>query len=630
MATSKPRIQDVAGKAGDTQYELGNYRLHERIGQEELAMVYRATHLALDRPVQFHLQRRTDWVSASRFQLAARLSARLSHSNLLPVIDAGQDDKKRAYLVTPLFEGKTVAELLQDGPLDPLLALRIVTQVAAALDYLHSQQVVHRDVQPANILITPQNVAYLTNLSLAASPDTPDLSELDEAEYLTPYSAPEQRLDQGEATAALDVYSLGAVLYHMLSGEVPAATGDALPTLGSRDPALSGADQVIRRMMAAQPVARYAGAGAAVAALRQALRFQIDAASDDMEESRWETVAEWLENPLEAALGDTLEADFKEFVAKTRKRADDLHRRDVIRRLLNRWSRNGFFRQRNLGQIIEPEQIVSYNIYFYDLRISYETRTAPQVKRRPKLPDDRNSVLPIPEVWEVHIPESVAGAEHAQELVLPNSTMVMNCPECGGEKTVVCRQCMGKGTIERVRKVRNPDNSVAQEMITEACPACRGYGKQTCKTCEGSGSMVEEQVFTWSRRDKLWQNTDDIEGLPTLALSKRAEPVYNGPIDPFEGRWHSVAPLTELLRAAINDGSGDMRVAAAELSIRGVPITEVDYQLNDQPRRLSFIGHDNELIGDWTLLNKERIALALLGGVALLALLVAALLFLVR
>ena len=104
-------------------------------------------------------------------------------------------------------------------PSTPVLVLRIATQLAGVLDYLHAQQVIHRDVQPANILLTAEGVAYLSNLSLAASPDTPDFSSIDEADYLTPYSAPEQRLDQAEATVALDIYSLGAVVYHMLSGE---------------------------------------------------------------------------------------------------------------------------------------------------------------------------------------------------------------------------------------------------------------------------------------------------------------------------------------------------------------------------------------------------------------------------
>src|SRR5438094_9693586 len=95
--------------------ELANYRLAERVTQEELATVYRATHLTLDRPVQVHILRRTDWISASRFQLAAKLAARLSHPNILPVVDAGHDERYGDYMVTPRLETRSLHELLTDG-----------------------------------------------------------------------------------------------------------------------------------------------------------------------------------------------------------------------------------------------------------------------------------------------------------------------------------------------------------------------------------------------------------------------------------------------------------------------------------------------------------------------------------
>jgi serine/threonine protein kinase len=509
-----------------------------------------------------------------------------------------------------------------------MLTVRVISQVAAALDYLHGEQVFHRDVQPANILVSPQGAAYLSNLSLAASPDTPDLSNIDEADYLTPYSAPEQRLARGEAGAALDVYSLGAVAFHMLSGEVPPAPGGDLPSLATRDPSLAPADRVVRRMLAPQPGARYPNAGAAAAALRQALRSQIDLATDDMEESRWEASAEWLENPLETALGSQLDETFTEFLARSRKRADDLHRRDVIRRLLSRWSRDGFFRRRALGQLIQPEQIVSYNVYFYELRTLYETRGAPQSRTRPQKTDDRSSAQIIPDVWSVEVPATGAfETVKAQDLALPNSTRILTCPTCSGASSIPCKECQGKGTVEKVRKVSNPDNSVTNETLAVTCPTCRGYGKSKCLACDGTGNIVEELVFSYARRAKVWHNTDDIEDLPQLAIKKRLEPVFSAQITPYEGRWHSVAPLAELLRASIAEAGEDTRLTAAELKIQGATITEMDFLLDEKPQRLYFVGLDNELISDWSLLNPERIALAALAGVLLLIALVAAAVF---
>jgi serine/threonine protein kinase len=623
---SPPRVRprpETEKVTGDNSYELRNYRLHERIGQDELATIYRANHLTLGRPVHVHILRRTDWVSVSRFQLAGRLAALLSHTGLEPVVDAGHDDRYGYYLVTPLLDARTLDAIIAEGPIEPILALKIASQVAATLDHLHGKGVIHRDVQPSNVLVNPQGVAYLTNLSLAASPDTPDLSSIDEADYLTPYSAPEQKLDKSDAAPALDIYSLGALLYHMLSGQTPPPPGQPLPSLAARDASLSGADRAIQRMMAAQPAQRFPSASSAVSAVRLGLRSLIDLATDDMEESRWEASAEWLENPLETVLGDALDDKLKDFIARARRRADELHRRDSIRRLLNRWSRSGFFRRQALGQLVQPEQIASYNVYYYELRVAYELRTPPQPRQRLPQPEDRNASLPLPDQWSVPVPESdpFVGLK-PQELVLPNSTRVLSCTECGGAGKLPCKDCKGKGTIERIKKVANPDGSTSDERLTSDCPTCRGYAKVACARCGGAGNMVEEQVFSWSRRAKIWKSTDDYDDLPQLAIQRRLEPLYEARIEPHEGRWHSVGPIATILRTAVAEATDQSHIIAAELKISGAPITEIDYSLDEQAKRLHIIGFDNELIGSWALHNPERMALAAVGALVALVIVI--------
>src|SRR5579859_2077833 len=342
MPASNARVHPAPAQASarpaasTDSHELSNYRLAERIAQEELATVYRATHLTLDRPVRVHILRKTDWISASRFQLAGRLAARVTHANILPVIDAGHDERYGDYIVTPRLDERALDEVLAQGPVDPLLALRIISQIGPALDYLHEQSIVHRDLRPANILLTPQGVAYLTNFSLASAPDTPDLSSIEEADFLTPYSAPEQTLHGTTSSGAQDLYSLGAVLFHMLSAELPPAPGQEPRALADQDAALAGVDRVIRRLLSSDPAQRFASAAQAVSALRQALRRQIDSSTDDMEESRWEPMAEWLENPLESVVGDVLDHTM---LANSRARADALHRSGAIKRVLDRWSR---------------------------------------------------------------------------------------------------------------------------------------------------------------------------------------------------------------------------------------------------------------------------------------------------
>lgn len=606
-------------------HDLLNYRLTERVGQAELATVYRATHLTLDRPVEVHILRRTDWISSSRFQLAAKLAAHLSHPNILPVVDAGHDERYGDYMVTPRLETRPLHDLLKQGPLDALTAIKVFSQIGAALDYLHAQGVVHRDVQPANILLTPQGNAYLTNFSLAAAPDTPDLSSIEEADYLTPYSAPEQSLVSGEPAAAQDIYSLGAVLYHMLLGVEPPPPGAEPRSLAERDSTLAEADRVVQRLLAAQPAQRFAGAAQAVVALRQALRRQLDQSTDDMEESRWEATAEWLENPLETVAGALLD---HEFVARARARADNLHRTGVIRKLLDRWSQQGWLRRPLLGQLIQPSQIVSYDVYLYELRAHYETRTPPQTRQ---VVPEGGAVTPAVrelDLWEAPVPERAPFVDAAPEpIVMPGSRKMVPCAECGGAANIACKQCRGTGHVERIRKIKEPDGSVRNEPLKESCPICRGYGKQTCARCEGAGQMLEEKFFTWSRQGKKYLNEDDLTGLHQLTIHTQAQAVFDSRIDPYQASWYQVAPLKELLDQAINGGGPNSRLITADLTIKGVPITEVDYTYKNRPHSLTLVGFNNEVRGDSVLFDRERAILY--AGLVLLGL-IALVLFLMR
>jgi eukaryotic-like serine/threonine-protein kinase len=634
MATPTPNARSRTANSGNAAnsarkpaetHDLLNYRLSERLGQEELATVYRATHLTLDRPVQIHILRRTDWISASRFQLAARLAARLSHPNILPVVDAGHDERYGDYLVTPRLETRSLQDMLEDGPLEPLTALKVFTQIGAALDYLHEQGIIHRDVQPANILLTPQGVAYLANFSLAAAPDTPDLSSIEEADYLTPYSAPEQSLISGDPAPAQDLYAIGATIYHALLGELPPPPGEELKSLASRDTNLVDADRVLRRLLSAQPAQRYTSAAQATIALRQALRQQIDESTDDMQESRWEAVAEWLENPLETVIGTMLD---HEFVAKSRARADALHRAGALRRLLDRWGQQGFLRRPSLGQLIRPSQIVSYDVYLYELKTHYETRQPPQTRQL--LPPE-GALIPVsrePELWDVPVPELAPFVDGPpEEIVIPGSRRLVPCEECNGAANVSCAACQGKGQIERIRKVKESDGTSRDETFKEECPNCRGYGKRPCVRCEGAGQMLEEKAFTWSRQGRVYFTEDDLTGLHKLTLQTQAQEVFQSRIDPYEARWYQIAPLQELLEEAVKGGGPNSRLIATDLTIRGVPVTEADYTLGGKSHSITLIGFDNEVRGDSTLYDRQRAALYVVIG--LLALLVLVL-FLLR
>ncbi|MDZ4717022.1 MAG: protein kinase [Roseiflexaceae bacterium] len=614
MATPNARARQPVVKSsppapqrGGQSRELLNYRLGERVGQEELATIYRATHLTLDRPVIVAVLRRSDWVSVSRFQMAMKLGAKLSHPNLLPVIDAGHDEHYGDYMVTPKLDTRTLQEVLASGPLEPLIGLRVFVQIGQAIEYLHSQTIVHRDLQPINILVTPQGAAYLSNFSLAASPETPDFSGVHEADFRTVYSAPEQDFTSNRIAPAHDLYSLGAVAYQMFTGELPPMPGTDLGALATRNPALAGVERVLARLLAPDPAQRYGSATQAIAAMNQALRALRDEATDDMQESRWEPTAEWLDNPLELAIAERIDG---EFMTKSRARADTLHRVDAIKRQLDRWSRQGFLRRPLLGQSIQPEQIVSYNLYIYEVRAHYERRTAPQPRQtlytgKPIEPFARKA-----EVWEVVLPEYEAFVDAAAEQVpLPGSRQLTVCPDCSGAKKMPCKSCAGKGSVGRTRKVTDSDGKSRNEPFEEPCPTCHGYGQRECQRCQGHGQLLEESIFTWSRFGKFHRNEDDLSGLHQPTVERLAKPVFSERIDPYDGRWYQVEPLKELLEEALKAGGEDARMLTAELTIRGVPVTEVDYRLREKNHTLTLVGFENTIRGDMTLVDVERAAL---------------------
>lgn len=619
--SAAPSRSKAAARRDD--HELRNYHLDERIGQEELTTVYRARHLTLDRPVEVHVLRRSDWVSVSRFQQAARLAARLKHAHILPVVDAGHDDRFGYYLVTPPLNGRLLQEVLEDGPLPVADAVRIFTETARALDAIHEQDIVHRDVQPASILITQQaddetatRHAFLTNFSLAYSPDGPDLSQLEEADYLTAYAPPEQDFKTNASSPALDVYALGAVLYHMLTGEVPPAPGQAPQPLSDFNPELAPAERVIRRLLSPQPNLRYTTAGQAAAALRQALREYLGpepAAGSTLTPVLAAPETEWLENPVETMLGEQLNHDL---VQAGRNWAQRLHDPATLRTLLNAWSNQSpvqrLWRRRNLGTALVPDQVVSYNFYTYELRAYYETRTDPQPREKPYQGSRLSDRHAPPGVWQIPLPDAHPFDElRAQEMVVPHSERVDMCIYCKGEGQINCTRCHGRGLIEQRQLVHNPDGTRQRQMQALDCPDCAGEGQAACQRCQGSGQLFTEDVFRWSRWGKLWENTDDETGLPLPDIRARSQEMFSDTINIRDPKWHAIAPLHELLQAAETvDKDEQTRLIHAELTIRGTPVTEVDYTDHGTLHTLYVIGEQQPALrGDFSLYDRERIAL---------------------
>jgi eukaryotic-like serine/threonine-protein kinase len=211
------------------------YRLDRRLGEGGMGTVYQATHLLIERPVAvkvLHQRFVEDEAAQERFRREARAAGRLRHTNAVTVTDFGRTSDGCVYIVMELLEGRNLRELLAfESPLESGRAVALMAQVAAAVEAAHESGVIHRDLKPANIFIVqPKNAPPLVKVldfgiaKLAAeSVDDSEQHALTLTGVMigTPrYMSPEQ-CDGAHLTPASDVYSLGIILYEMLTGATP-------------------------------------------------------------------------------------------------------------------------------------------------------------------------------------------------------------------------------------------------------------------------------------------------------------------------------------------------------------------------------------------------------------------------
>ncbi len=204
---------------------IGDYELHEELGRGGMGVVFRATQISLEREVAVKMILRGRLASPAdleRFLAEAAATASLQHPNIVPVFDVGDFDG-RPFFSMQLIRGTTLAERLADGPIDERLAAEIVMASARAIDFAHSKGVVHRDLKPSNILIDESGKPHVTDFWLAKQ-GTRERSLTRSGMVLgTPaYMSPEQAAGTRTAIGpASDVYSLGCILYHALTGRPP-------------------------------------------------------------------------------------------------------------------------------------------------------------------------------------------------------------------------------------------------------------------------------------------------------------------------------------------------------------------------------------------------------------------------
>jgi serine/threonine-protein kinase len=274
------------GGAGEFADDARRYLLESRIATGGMGEVWRARDTTLGRTVAVKVLKREyadDPSFRSRFETEARHAASLHHPGIAAVYDFGEAQSvdgsgvPRPYLVMELVEGQPLSALLRPGsPMDPGAAAALMAQAADAIAAAHAAGIVHRDVKPANLLVTPDRQVKVTDFGIARAADSVSLTQTGQVMGTPQYLSPEQARGS-TATEASDVYSLGVVTYECLAGRRPFDAGSpvatALAHLNQEPPALPASvpaplAAVVMRALAKDPAERYAGAGALAAALR--------------------------------------------------------------------------------------------------------------------------------------------------------------------------------------------------------------------------------------------------------------------------------------------------------------------------------------------------------------------------
>lgn len=261
--------------------QIPGYQLISKCGKGAMATVYKARQISLDRIVAVkvlpkRMSENQEFVT--RFYQEGRAAARLSHSHIVQAIDVGSSPEGYHYFVMEYIEGQTLYDMMQPPPtgesrrFTETEAVDITIQICDALVHAHQRGLIHRDVKPKNIILTPDGVAKLTDLGLARIQDDHDAAESEAGKaYGTPYYiSPEQIRGDVDIDYRADIYSLGATLYHLLTGRPPfeASTPSAVMHKHLKDPLLppdhiittlsAGVGEIIEVAMAKKRDERYA------------------------------------------------------------------------------------------------------------------------------------------------------------------------------------------------------------------------------------------------------------------------------------------------------------------------------------------------------------------------------------
>lgn len=644
---------------------VGNYVLEREIGRGATSEVWLARHAHLEqRQVAIKILMNQDRETIQRFAREASLASRLVHPNIVQVYDYGYYHPFHCTVMQYVHGGSLRQILDKQHRLELQDALSIFKQIAMALDYAHSLDIIHRDISPGNVLVEQATGrAFLTDFGIARAPS--QTITVDSSIMGTPgYWSPEHAHSATAVTHLSDIYSLGVVLYVMLSGDLPWQEAPGLPdrSFGPLLPLkqrgvhnLPGdVDRIFQTMLAIDPVKRFPSAQAAVDELERILaRHHVATqivtplpaqAGNGEGTTTYQYQADGVaQNAIETVLGPDL---IRAPIAAAHQRADELRDPAVVARLLNDWSQQGRLRRAFLGRMARLHKVSSRNVYFYRLQVLYEQRGQSQSLEEPDYEAKPIPLEPELDRWQVKLPPAQTFEDDpGGQVVLPGSARVVSCKVCNGKGKTICPRCKGKLRIPENRKL-DPAPTGASDLVTEQgnvvatvssatsasgaakaahtehvlvpCPDCEGRGGFTCECCAGVGRLMQRQAFLWQRQATVFESNDDLPNLDERWLSRTCAPheIYSERSDNgCRPEWSQAPVLSELVQQAVNTTDADTRIVLSQLTVSLIPVTDIVFDLGqddgDQDEeglyRLSIYGFENVIPPDWRFLNWERV-----------------------
>ena len=283
---------------------LGNrYEIIEKIGNGGMATVYKATDLVLKRYVAVKILRdefTTDEEFIRRFETEAQSAAKLTHPNIVSIYDVGVDNGIY-YIVMELIQGKTLKEIIVEerGPLPWKWSVNVAIQIASALEMAHKNNIIHRDIKPHNIIITEDGIAKVTDFGIAKAVSNSTITAFGTTIGSVHYFSPEHARG-GYTDAKSDLYSLGVVMYEMVTGKVPFDADtpvsvalkhmqeDPIPPIEENPNLPEAVDKIVMKAMKKDPMLRYQTATEMLQDLRMALK---NPSGDFVEEIEYDPTA---------------------------------------------------------------------------------------------------------------------------------------------------------------------------------------------------------------------------------------------------------------------------------------------------------------------------------------------------